>query len=143
MAELIYKDEVYAIIGAAMEVYNNLGPGFAEPVYQEAFGMEMIEQKIPVKPQQELLIHYKGKPLQKVYLADYVAYKNIIIEIKALNQLTAREEAQLLNYLKATRSPLGLLINFGAINDLEWKRMAATRYHSRRTPQPSNFIRED
>ena len=143
MGKLIYKDEVYAIIGAAMEVYNNLEPGFAEPVYREAFGMEMIEQKIPVKPQQELLIRYKGKPLQKVYLADYVAYKNIIIEIKALNQLTAREEAQLLNYLKATRSSLGSLINFGAINDLEWKRMAATRYRSRRTPRPSTFIRED
>lgn len=65
MVELIYKDEVYAIIGAAMEVYNNLGPGFAEPVYQEAFGIEMTDRSIPVKPQQKLVVLYKGKPLQK------------------------------------------------------------------------------
>lgn len=65
MVELIYKDEVYAIIGAAMEVYNNLGPGFAEPVYQEAFGIEMTDRSISVKPQQKLVVLYKGKPLQK------------------------------------------------------------------------------
>ena len=143
MAELIYKDEVYAINGAAMEVYNTLGPGFAEPVYQEAFGMEMIERNIPVTSQQELVILYKGKPLRKTYIADYVAYEKIIIEIKALNQLSTREESQLLNYLKATRSPLGLLINFGAINDLEWKRMVATRYRSNHSSRQQKFIRED
>ena len=65
MAELIYKDEVYAIIGAAMEVYNTLGPRLAEPIYQEAFGIEMVARDIPVKPQQELIVRYKGKPLQK------------------------------------------------------------------------------
>jgi len=143
MAELLYKDEVYAIIGAAMDVYNNLGPGFAEPVYQEAFGIELTTRSIPVKPQQELIILYKGKPLQKTYIADFVAYGKIIIEIKALDRLGTREEAQLLNYLKATNSPLGLLVNFGAVNDLEWKRMAATLYHSSRKPQPARFIRED
>ena len=143
MAELIYKDEVYAINGAAMEVYNTLGPGFAEPVYQEAFGMEMIERNIPVTSQQELVILYKGKPLRKTYIADYVAYEKIIIEIKALNQLSAREESQLLNYLKATRSPLGLFINFGSINDLEWKRMVATRYRSNRSSREQKLIRED
>jgi len=143
MAELLYKDEVYAIIGAAMDVYNNLGPGFAEPVYQEAFGIELTTRSIPVKPQQELIILYKGKPLQKTYIADFVTYGKIIIEIKALDRLGTREEAQLLNYLKATNSPLGLLVNFGAVNDLEWKRMAATLYHSSRKPQPARFIRED
>lgn len=130
MVELIYKDEVYANIGAAMEVYNNFGPGFAEPVYPEAFGIEMTDRSIPVKPQQKLVVLYKGKPLQKTYIADYVAYEKIIIAIKALNQPGTREETQLLNYLKTTNSPLDLLNNFGAINDLEWKRMVATRYRS-------------
>jgi GxxExxY protein len=143
MAELLYKDEVYAIIGAAMEVYNTQGPGFVEPIYQEAFGMEMVARAIPVKPQQELIILYKGKPLQKTYVADYVAYEKIVIEIKALDHLGTHEEAQLLNYLKATNSPLGLLINFGPMNDLEWKRMAATRYRHSQVHHPSKIIRED
>jgi GxxExxY protein len=120
-----------------------LGPGFAEPVYQEAFGIEMIGCNIPVKPQQELIILYKGKQLQKTYFADYVAYENIGIEIKALDRLSTREESQLLNYLKATKSPLGLFINFGAMNDLEWKRMAATRNRQGFAHRPSRYIRED
>ena len=142
MAELIFKDEVYAIIGAAMDVYNSLGPGFAEPVYQEAFGVEMVSRSIPVKAQQELKILYKGKPLQKSYITDFVAYETILIEIKAMDQLGMREEAQILNYLKATSSPLGLLINFGALHDLEWKRLVATDYRLRLHGHPRT-IRED
>jgi GxxExxY protein len=142
MAELIFKDEVYAFIGAAMDVYNTLGPGFAEPVYQEAFGIEMVDRHLPIKAQQELVILYKGKPLQKTYLADFVAYDKIIIEIKALDQLGSREEAQLLNYLKATSSPLGLLVNFGSLNDLEWKRMVATDYRLKFN-RYSRTIRQD
>jgi GxxExxY protein len=141
MAELVFKNEVYAIIGAAMEVYNNLGPGFAEPVYQEAFYGEMTSRNIPVIAQKELAILYKGKPLKKTYVADYVAFETIVIEIKALIQLGSQEEAKLLNYLKATASPLGLLINFGALNDLEWKRMVATDYQ--RLHHYSRSIRED
>ncbi len=142
MAELLFKDEVYAIIGAAMDVYNTLGPGFAEPVYQEAFGIEMADRHIPIKAQQELVILYKGKSLHKTYLTDFVAYEKIVIEIKALDQLGSREEAQLLNYLKATSSLLGLLINFGAIKDLEWKRMVFTDYRLR-SYYRSRIIRED
>jgi GxxExxY protein len=80
--------------------------------------------------------------LNKTYIADFVAYEKIIIEIKALNQLGSNEEAQLLNYLKATGNPLGLLINFGAINDLEWKRMVATDYRLKLHRFPRT-IRED
>jgi GxxExxY protein len=142
MVELIFKEEVYAIIGAAMDVYNSLGPGFAEPVYQEAFGIEMVCRNIPVKPQQELKILYKGKPLQKTYITDYLAYEAIIIEIKALDQLGSREEAQILNYLKATSCQLGLLINFGALHDLEWKRFVASDYRLKLYRYPKT-IRED
>jgi GxxExxY protein len=142
IVELIYKEEVYASIGTAMNGYNTLGPGFAEPVYQEAFWIEMVDRQIPVKAQQELIILYKGKPLQKTCSADFIAYNKIIIEIKALDQLGSREEAQLLNYLKATSSHLGLLVNFGSLNDLKWKRMVATDYRLKFN-RYSNTIREE
>jgi GxxExxY protein len=101
----------------------------------------MTSRVIPAKAQQELAILYKGKPLQKTYIADFVAYETIVIEIIALDQLGSREEAQLLNYLKATSSSLGLLINFGSFHDLEWKRMVATDYHLRLHRYPKT-IRE-
>ena len=125
--ELLYKDEVYAIIGAAMEVYNNLGPGFLEAVYQEAMEIEIASKKIPVLPEQKLYIDYKGKPLKKYYEADLICYEKIIVEIKAIDKLTSREEAQILNYLKATGMRVGILVNFGAHQNLEWKRMVFTQ----------------
>ena len=127
MTELIYKDEVYAIVGAAMEVYNTLGSGFLEAVYQEAVEMELRARNIPCKAQQEIPIVYKGQRLKKSYLADLVAYDKIIVELKAISSLGRNEEAQLLNYLKATEMKVGLLINFGSYPDLQWKRMALTQ----------------
>jgi len=126
VAQLLYKDEVYALVGAAMEVYNVLGPGFLEPVYQEALDLELAGRRIPFEPQRELRIAYKGRYLQKTYVADFVVFGKIIVEIKALSRLTSREQAQLLNYLKATGMELGVLINFGSADKLEWKRMVLT-----------------
>lgn len=123
MIELLYKEEVYAIVGAAMEVYNELGHGFLEAVYQEALAIEMTARNVPFAEQQELQISYKQQPLRQKYIADFVAYDKIIIEIKAIKQLGPNEEAQLLNYLKATGLRLGVLINFGHSGRLEWKRM--------------------
>jgi GxxExxY protein len=125
MTELLYKDEVYAFIGAAMEVHRVLGCGFLEAVYQEQMEIEQTERKIPYRPQKELPVHYKSHQLRKTYIADFVDYEKIIVEIKAINQLSAFEEAQLLNYLKATGFEIGLLINFGA-EKLQWKRMVHT-----------------
>lgn len=127
MAKLIYKDEVYATVGAAMEVYNALGSGFLEPVYQEALEIELTERDIPFKTQKELRLSYKGRQLKKTYFADFVVFGKVIVEIKALNCLTSREEAQLLNYLKATGLEVGILVNFGADDKLEWKRMVLTK----------------
>ncbi len=121
--ELIYKDETYQIIGAAFEVYNQLGPGFLEPVYQEALQIELKERSIPFEAQKSIFIYYKGNKLDKEYQADFVCYDKIIVEIKAVEELGSAYEAQLLNYLKATKINLGLLINFGQINKLQWKRM--------------------
>ena len=131
MAELLFKNEVYAIIGAAMEVYNQIGPGFSEAIYQEALEIESESRKMPNNPQQEIYIDYKGTKLKQFFKPDFIFYDKIIVEIKALDRLTSREESQLLNYLKATGLPLGLLINFGADKDLEWKRMVLTQKPTR------------
>lgn len=110
---LIYKEEVYNIIGAAMEVHKVLGNGFLEGVYQEALAVEMDERLIPFEKEKEIQIYYKGLNLKKHYKADFVCYDKIILELKSLSSLNAEHEAQLLNYLKATGYKVGLLINFG------------------------------
>src|SRR5262245_55676144 len=127
MSELLYKKEVYAIVGAAMEVYNELGTGFLEPVYQEALEIELAERRIAFEAQKELRIRYKGRLLKKAYLSDVIAFGKIIVELKALDQLTSREESQVLNYLKATGLEVALLINFGADGKLEWRRLVKSR----------------
>lgn len=129
MAELLYKDEVYAVIGAAMEVHNTLGSGFLEAIYQEALEIELAERQVPFTAPQELAVTYKGKVLKKYYLADFVVYGKIIVEIKSLDSLSSHEEAQLLNYLKATGYEVGVLINFGA-DQLQWKRKILTKRSS-------------
>jgi GxxExxY protein len=122
MTGLLYKQECYALIGACFEVYNTLGNGFLEAVYQEALQMEFSARDIPFQAQAELKIDYKGQTLNKVYIADFVAYEAVIVEIKAMERLGSRQESQLLNYLNATGLRLGLLVNFGAERGLEWKR---------------------
>lgn len=122
MAELVLKEEVYEIIGAAMDVYYQLGRGFLEPLYQEAFEIELSRRGLPFEHQKELTILYKGQPLEKKYIADLVCFNEIVVELKALDRLTGIDEAQLLNYLRMTRMRVGLLINFGSSVRLEWKR---------------------
>ncbi len=123
MTELLLKDEVYAIIGAAMEVHTALGSGFLEAVYHEAMELDEAERSIPFESHKKLKISYKGRILEKEYEADQVCYEQIVVEMKALDRLTSREEAQLLNYLKATGLRVGLLINFGSVGKLEWRRL--------------------
>lgn len=105
-----------------MEVHKQLGCGFLEPVYQEALGKEFINLSIPCLREIELPIYYKNEKLNKYYQADFVCYDKIIVELKALSELTSRHEAQVLNYLKATGFELGLLINFGQTS-LQYKRI--------------------
>ena len=122
MTELIFKDEVYAVVGAAIEVHKELGFGFLEPVYQEAMEIELRLRSLPFQAQVPLTVLYKGQALSRQYVADLVCYHQIVVELKALERLSGREEAQLLNYLKAASFPVGLLINFGHSTKLEWKR---------------------
>jgi GxxExxY protein len=124
--ELILKDEVFKIVGAAMEVSNQLGCGFLEAVYQEALGIELDERRVPHEQQKRIVISYKGRVLNREYIADFFCYERIIVEIKAIKRITGLEEAQILNYVKATNIPLGLIINFGT-PQLEWKRYASTK----------------
>jgi len=115
-------DRTYRIIGAAIEVHKELGCGFLEAVYQEALAREFGLQRIPNKAQPIIDILYKGVLLEKKYQPDFVCYEEIIVEIKAISSLSGIEEAQLINYLKATGLKVGLLINFGA-KSLEYKRL--------------------
>jgi GxxExxY protein len=122
MIELILKEEVYTVVGAAIEVHRVLGPGFLEPVYQEAMEIESLTRQLPFIAQPLLRIRYKEHVLKKEYLPDFIFYDQIIVEIKALDRLSGKEEAQILNYLKATGYKVGVLINFGSHPKLEWKR---------------------
>jgi len=114
-------ERTFKIIGAAMEVHKELGCGFLEGVYQEALGKEFDYQRIPFKFQPVIEIKYKGKPLEKKYQPDFICYDEVITEIKAMSALTSNEEAQIINYLKASGFNTGLLINFGS-KSLEYKR---------------------
>ena len=123
MTELIYKDEAYAIIGAAMAVHSEMGSGFLEPVYQECMEIELQDRGIDFAARCGLRITYRGRELKQRYVPDFVCYGAIVVEIKALNKLTDDHRAQVLNYLKATKLKLGLLINFGAASGLEFERL--------------------
>ena len=113
MDKILFKEESYKIIGACMEVHKTLGCGFLEPVYQEALAIEFRRQGIPFEQEKELTITFKGIELEKKYNADFVCYGKIILETKAVKELCDNHRAQIINYLKATKFKLGLLVNFG------------------------------
>lgn len=123
MTELLFKEEVFKIVGAAIEVHRELGSGFLEPVYQEALAIELASCSVPFEAQRALQILYKGHRLKKEYVPDFVCYQQIIVELKALAKLSGTEEAQALNYLKATKFRVALLLNFGSHGKLEWRRL--------------------
>ncbi len=128
MAEdLLFKEEVFKIMGCAMKVQDELGNGFLEAVYQEALEIELKLMQIPFESQKRLRINYKGQLLQKEYIADLICFDKIILELKVEEKLTSIDEAQILNYLKVTGLSLGLIINFGSKKKLEWKRFANTQ----------------
>ena len=120
--ELLLKGEVYAIIGAAMEVHREFRGGYLEAVYQEALELELGWRGVPFVPQAEISLRYKGHPLKKKYVADLVCYEQVLVELKVMERRTSREEAQLLNYMHATGFRVGVLINFGDPGRLDWHR---------------------
>lgn len=107
-----YSNEVYKIIGAAMEVHHTINYGLEEAVYNECLCMELHERGINAVPEEKLPVYYKGKVLQKYYRMDIVV-DDIVIELKSVKELIPQHRAQLFNYLRITKKPVGLLINFG------------------------------
>ena len=114
--------QMYAIIGAAMEIHRQLGHVFLEAVYQDAVVVEFPLRKIPFEKEISLPVKYKDVLLPSHYRADFICFSEIIVEFKALSRLSNVEEAQLLNYLKATGLNRGLLLNFGT-SSLQYKRL--------------------
>ena len=106
--------QTYAIIGAAMAVHREMGRGFLEAAYGDAMELELRDQNLPFLREVELVIRYKGRPLKCKYRADFVCFGEVIVEIKALAQITGVERAQVINYLKATGFRRALILNFGA-----------------------------
>lgn len=117
----------YDLIGAAMEVYNDLGGGLSEEIYQESFEQELEARGFSFVAQPELAVFYKGRPLKKRLRPDLVVASEMIVELKAVSALTDEHKAQVLNYLRVTRKPVGYLINFAAFPNLEWQRLVNTR----------------
>ncbi len=119
---LYHNQESYAINGAAMQVYNTLGIGFLEAVYQEALAIEFAKRGIPFEREKELKVFYDGQELKTTYRADFVCYGSIIVELKAVSELDDSHRSQVYNYLKATGFKLGLLYNFGHADGLQYER---------------------
>ena len=135
MAEIIYKDESFKIIGACFEDYNHKGFGFTEPIYQECLQHELMLQGIPFVAQPELPMTYKGMPLLQKFRPDFVCYEKIVVEIKSVSALTDVHRAQTLNYLHATEFELGLLVNFRQFPKLIHERLA----YNKRNPSATIY----
>jgi len=126
MAELLYSEESYAIIGACFEVYKRMGCGFLEGVYQECLEIELKYLNIPFTPQREFELNYRNQRLNHTFKPDFVCYDKIIVEIKAVSSLADEHRSQILNYLNASKMQLGFLINFGHSPKLEYERFILT-----------------
>ncbi|MHB8861493.1 MAG: GxxExxY protein [Pirellulaceae bacterium] len=123
MPIILYREESYRIVGACFEVYNELGSGFLEAVYQETLAMEFHARGIPFAAKRALGLYYKGQRLESTYMPDFICHESIIVEIKSASSIADRHRAQVHNYLKATGHRLGLLVNFGSDPKLEYERI--------------------
>jgi GxxExxY protein len=127
MANLLYKDESFKIIGACFEVYNKKGFGFTEPVYQECLEFELAIQEIPFVAQPEIYLNYKGKALTQYFKPDFICYNKIVVELKTASAIVDAHRAQTINYLNALSLELAILVNFGQYPKLVYERLANTK----------------
>jgi len=125
-----FSQQGYDLMAAAFDVYKDLGGGLSEEIYQESFERELAARRIAFSSQPDLTVFYKGIPLNKRLRPDLIVVGEIIVELKAVKALAEEHEAQVLNYLRVTRKPVGYLINFAAFPQLHWKRFANTRPRS-------------
>ena len=124
----IYKDEGYKLMSAAFEVYNEQGFGLAEEIYQESLEMELESRAIPFRTKQELKCFYKGRELKKRFVPDLFVFDCLVVELKSVSAIAPEHEAQLINYMRITKQPVGYLINFGYKGELEWKRFILSEF---------------
>jgi GxxExxY protein len=129
---VVFKQEGYDLMGAAFEVYNQLGYGMAEEIYRQSLEIELGLRGIPFQSKHELTVFYKGRQLDTSYKPDLFVHGGIVVEIKAVTELTSDHEAQLFNYMRIARQPVGYLINFGRKAELEWKRFILSDLHERK-----------
>jgi GxxExxY protein len=123
------EDEGYKLMGAAFEVYNELGYGMAEEVYQQSLEIELSLRGIAFQTKRDLNVFYKDRRLDTLYRPDLVVWDAIVVELKAVSELIADHEAQLFNYMRIARQQVGYLLNFGKKGDLEWKRLILSDLH--------------
>ena len=119
---ILFKNESYTIIGACFNVYKEMGCGFLEAVYQECLEIGFSFQEIPFEAQKNLELKYREKILKQVYKPDFLCHNNVVVEIKALSNITNEHRAQILNYLNGLGFRLGILVNFGHHPKLEYER---------------------
>ncbi len=122
MAELLFKEESFKIIGICMEIHKTLGMGLKEINYKDAMEIEFIEQKIPYEREKRFAVKYKGKILRNPYSADFLVYDSIILEVKSVAAIIDNHVYQVLSYLSVSQQKLGMVINFGE-KSLTWKRI--------------------
>jgi GxxExxY protein len=124
-----FEDEGYRFMGGAFDVYNQLGYGMAEEIYQQSLEIELSLRGIPFQSKRELEVFYKDQRLDAHYRPDLMVYEGIVVELKALTELNSDHEAQLFNYMRIARKQVGYLLNFGKKGELEWKRYILTDLH--------------
>jgi len=124
----VYKNEGYQLMGAAFEVYNDRGYGLAEDIYQECLEIELALRRISFHSKAELKCFYKGHELKKRYVPDLYVFGCLVVELKAVTELAPEHEAQLFNYMRIARQPVGYLLNFGHKDTLEWKRVILSEF---------------
>ncbi len=118
----MFEDERYRLMGAAFEVYNHLGYGMAEEVYQQCLAIELKLRHIPFASKETLNLVYKGQLIEKTYVPDLLVFGAVIVELKAVTELSTDHEAQIFNYMRIAQQHVGYLLNFGRKGGLEWKR---------------------
>jgi len=137
----MFRQEGYDFMAAAFEVYNEIGYGMAEEVYQQSLEIELSLRKIPFLTKQELQVFYKGHRLATCYKPDLVVFGGVVVELKAVTELLAEHEAQLFNYMRVSRMAVGYLVNFGRKDALQWKRFILNDLHKKQDAGERNANR--
>jgi GxxExxY protein len=121
-------EEGYELMAAVFEVHQEMGGGLAEEIYQQSLEIEFETRRIPFKAKDQLRVFYKGRMLETCYIPDFVLHGQIVVELKSVKELATEHEAQLLNYMRITRHPVGYLVNFGPVSRVQWKRFVLSEF---------------